>query len=499
MREFLSDKNFITTKLLLGAKLLLILALVIFFIPLFVLPFFDHASADDYICGYHLSNKGFWNYQTSIYNNWGGRFSATFIGSMFARNNFLYDHYYFHSLLFILLNALSVFFLLAVLNRYVLKDKLIKKNFVWIGLLFLALQYCSIAEPSTYIFWFSSAITYQLPVILLQLQIALWIILLYNNNAFVKLLLSLLVVMLLFIINGFNELFIVVQAFLLLLIFLSGLKKKFSKVFIVLLLVFFLASALIVLLSPGIQSRTSVIEPKGFFVGITAFGFHVSETLWNIFKNPLTWLVLVLAYLYGSDNSAKFSNLFCIRSFKEKRWLLPVSWVLFLLSSVSIAVFGLKGGIIPDRYINAVVIITLCFLLWLSFTEGVLAKSKSFTINSLQWQLLIFVLCIVGLLANNYIKEGYKSMIIAPLYNNIMNEREAILKNASGKNGTISLETYDTALKTHLQKDYNKSSKTLYDLVQQKPSFIFFNDDLATQYSTEILQAFYKVDSIIVR
>jgi len=111
----------------------------------------------------------------------------------------------------------------------------------------------------------------------------------------------------------------------------------------------------------------------------------------------------------------------------------------------------------------------------------------------------MFVLSIICLLANNYIKDGYKSMIIAPLYNNIMNEREVILRNASGKNEKVSLETYDTALKDHLANDYSKSSKTLYDLVQQKPSFIFFNDDLATQYSTETLQAFYKVDSIIVK
>ena len=300
MREFLSDKNFITTKLLLGAKLLLILALLIFFVPLFVLPFFDHASADDYICGYHLSNKGLWDYQTFIYNNWSGRFAATFIGSMFARNNFLYDHYYFHSLLLIFLNVFSVFFLLAVLNRYILKDELVKKNFIWIGLLFLALQYCSIAEPSTYIFWFSSAVTYQLPVILLELQVGLWVMALHTNNAFLKITSCAKLILFVFIINGFNELFIIVQAFLLVIIFLSVAKKKLSKIFTLLLVLSFITSALLVLLSPGIQSRTSVIESKGFFVGITAVGFHVAETLWCLFKNPLSWLAIVIVFGYAT-------------------------------------------------------------------------------------------------------------------------------------------------------------------------------------------------------
>ena len=499
MREFLSDKNFITTKLLLGAKLLLILALLIFFVPLFVLPFFDHASADDYICGYHLSNKGLWDYQTFIYNNWGGRFSATFIGSVFARNNFLYDHYYFHSLLLIFLNVFSVFFLLAVLNRYILKDELVKKNFIWIGLLFLALQYCSIAEPSTYIFWFSSAVTYQLPVILLELQVGLWVMALHTNNAFLKITSCAKLILFVFIINGFNELFIIVQAFLLVIIFLSVAKKKLSKIFTLLLLLSFITSALLVLLSPGIQSRTSVIESKGFFVGITAVGFHVAETLWCLFKNPLSWLAIVIVFGYANSNKENLYDLSFIQHCKRKRWLLPVTTLLFLITSVAIAVFGLKGGIIPDRYVNAIIVTMLAFLLLMSFVEGVLTKKQHFNLKSVQMQLMMFVLSMICLLANNYIKDGYKSLIIAPVYNDIMKEREIVLENASGKHETIELKNYDSALKDHLANNYSKSSKTLYDLVQQKPSFIFFNDDLATQYSTETLQAFYKVDSIIVK
>src|SRR6478672_10649205 len=123
MREIFTDKNYITGKLILFAKLLLVVALIVFFAPLFILPFFNHACADDYICGYHLSTKGFWKYQQFIYNNWGGRFAATFTGSLFAKNNYLYDHYYLHSILLLLLNILSAFFMIGVANKYVLKDQ----------------------------------------------------------------------------------------------------------------------------------------------------------------------------------------------------------------------------------------------------------------------------------------------------------------------------------------------------------------------------------------
>jgi len=498
MRELLTDKNFITAKLIVVAKLLLILALIVFFVPLFVLPFFDHASADDYICGYHLATKGFWNYQSFIYNNWGGRFAATFTGALFAKNNFLYSHYYLHSLLLIILNITAVFFILAVINKLVLKDEQVKRNFVFAALLFTALQYCVLVEVSTYIFWFSSAVTYQLPIILLQFQIGLWIVALHTNNAIVKFLSLILLVLLVFIVNGFNELFIVTQVFVLSFVFFSNGYKKLSKSFIVLILISFITSSLIVVLSPGIHSRTDIIEPKSFFTGITAAGFHVAETLWGICRNPLAWIAFAVVFLYGNANNEKLCNYVLMQTCKKKRWLLPVVTVLFVVIAVAIAVFGLKGGIIPDRYVNAVVVVMLCFLLLLCFTEGVLAH-KIFNTYSLQVKLFLLVASIIALLANNYIKDGYKSLISAPVYHAIMNERETILKNAAGKHEMAVLQTYDNALKDHLEKEYSSSPKTLYDLVQQKPSFIFFDDDLVTEYSIGTLKAFYKVDSISVK
>ena len=108
MREIFTDKSFRNRKKLLAAKLLLIIALFVFFAPLIILPFFNHPCADDYICGYQLKEKGFWAYQSFIYQHWGGRFAATFTGSLFALNNYLYDHYYMHSILLLIINFFSI-------------------------------------------------------------------------------------------------------------------------------------------------------------------------------------------------------------------------------------------------------------------------------------------------------------------------------------------------------------------------------------------------------
>ncbi|QEC66821.1 hypothetical protein FRZ67_05700 [Panacibacter ginsenosidivorans] len=499
MREIFTDKNYITGKLIFFAKLLLIVALIIFFAPLFILPFFNHPCADDYICGYHLNTKGFWEYQQFIYNNWGGRFAATFTGSLFAKNNYLYDHYYMHSILLLLLNILSVFFMITVANKYVLKDEHLKKNIVWVCLLYTSLQVCCLVEPSTYIFWFSSAITYQLPVILLQLQLGLWIMVMHTDKAFTKYIAYILLPLMVIIVNGFNELFIIAQAVLLLVVFLSGAGKRISKIFIAIVLLCFVASALVVVLSPGIQSRTAIIEPKGILVGGVAMGYHVAESLWSICMNPFAWFAMSCVFLFGNYRREKLKDLHLIKVFLKRRWLLPAVIVLFLLVAVGIAVTGLKGGVIPDRYINGITSISVTMMLLIAFTEGIALNNFTIKIFSQPVQLFMIIIFFISLLANNYLRDAYKSLIAAPLYDAVMDDRESSLKKAALNKQPAVLESYNNSMQQHLQNEYGHSTKTLYDLVQQKPSFIFFEDDLATEYSIETLKNFYGVDSIIVK
>lgn len=499
MREFLTDKNFITGKFIVFAKLLLAIALLVFFAPLFILPFFNHPCADDYICGYHLSTKGFWEYQSFIYNTWGGRFAATFTGSLFAADNYLYDHYWLHSILLLFVNILSVFFMIAVINNYLLKDKKLQKNLVWVSLLFVALHVCCLAEPSTYIFWFSSAVTYQLPIVLLQFQIGLWVLTLHTNRIAARWLACVLLPLLIVVVNGFNELFIVVQALLLLFIFLSGGHKKVPKFFTIIVWVCFVASALVVLLSPGIQSRTSIIVPKGILVGATALIYHIAESIWYVIKNPFFWFTAVILFVYGNYRREQFRQLAMIKIFISKRWLLPAIIIMFLTVAVGVAVAGLKGGIIPDRYVNGVIIVNIALLLLLAFTEGIVPRSLQVNFISMPLELLVIMAPIVGLLANSYIADAYKSLISAPMYHSIMNERETLLEEAALNKQPAVVESYDASLQKHLRQEYSNSTKTLQDLVQQKPLFIFFEDDLATAYSIETLQHFYRVDTVVVK
>ena len=498
MNKVFNDSNETTGKLPSFARLLLIISLAVFFIPLFVLPFFNHPGADDYMCAIHLRKYGFAGYQSYIYKFWGGRYTATFIGALYASNGFLYNHYSLHSLLLIVLNILSSVFVLNALNTYILKESFIKKNLLLFSLIFTALEITVLAQPSTYIFWFSSAVTYQLPVILIQCQIGLWVLLVHTKRNTTRSFVYVLIPSLIVIINGFNELFVAAEFFMIAFVFIFLKQhKQLSKIFTWLIVTIYVASALIVLLSPGIQSRATNVLPKGLAIGTLVWCYHIAEAGWNIFRQPLFWLTALTMFFAGNYYRQKNSSTFLLKA-NQRKWLLLFFIALFVGITVAIPVAGLKGGIIPGRYLNAVIEIIVPLLMIHFFIAGTAIKENiSLFFIKAKWQ--ITILFCVMLLANSYIAEAYRNLISAPLYNNIMNEREATLKSASAAKDVAHINSYNTALEEHLQSRYSRSTQTWLMLIKERPSFIFFQDDLDLEKNYPTLKEFYQVDSIIVK
>ncbi|MGI8951148.1 MAG: hypothetical protein ACR2FN_06145 [Chitinophagaceae bacterium] len=481
-------------------KIVLIIVLIIFFLPLFILPFYNHACADDYICGYTVNKFSLLNYQKFIYNNWGGRFAATFTGSMFARNYFLYNHYYLHSILFLSLNILSSFFLLRLVHKYLLRDNLSIKNILLHSLIFVALTICAYPEFSTFDFWFSSSVTYQFPIVLFQFTIGFLLILFYTKNRFILVCFTILIPIFISLITAFNELFIVANAFLLFFIFFVDRSKKISRVFLRLAILLFFLSALIVVFSPGSQTRSKIIVPKSIYLFASAITFHMAEVLWNIFKNPFSWLVFFFIFYYAASKKNLFANNITIQFLKRKKWIFLSIILIFLLCAVSFAVLGLKGGLLPERYLNGVTYFTLILLILYSFIAGLQAENLfTFSFEENKKEIFIYTSLIIVLLCNTQIVDEYKSLLIAPTYDKILSAREQTLLHAANNPAKIAtVKSYDLALQDEI-KNNEGNTKTFNDLIQQKPKLLFFQDDLATDYSINILKKFYKLDSIIVK
>lgn len=498
MHELFTDKNFIASKISVFAKILLIISLIAFFLPLIILPFFNHACTDDYFGGYYLNKEGFTHYQEFIYNQWAGRFAATFAGSLFINKGFLYGHYYLHSLLLLLLNFFSLFFLISTINKYVLKEESSHGKKILLTLVFLSLELSCVPQLVTFVFWFSSALTYHAPIVLLQTEIALFIILLNSKSKTSISVCAFLLPVLIFIINGFNELYIVVQLFMFFAIFWSGAYKKFSKLFIIVTIIAYTASAAIVFFAPGDKVRMEGIVPKGIIVGAIAVLYHSAETLWSIFKNPLSWFVFAGVFVYGMQIGKKLHGNVLIKKISQPKWM-PFIIVLFLIIAIGLPVGALKGGVIPERYLNGVAYFVLLLLLVCFLVLGVNSSSNILPFLNSPGKIAFTILFSIGTLCNTYIADAYKSMIIAPMYNTILSERETLLKDAAAKNKIAEVKDYNYALKEHLQTDYSSSTKTLQQYIQQKPPLLFFEDDLATDYSVNVLKNYYGLYNIIIK
>src|SRR5882757_11435182 len=85
-------------------------------LPFIILSFLSFMSGDDYTLYAHYHQYGFWATQRMVYTQWTGRFTSTFLGTLFMKFG-LPDRYYFlHALLLFVGTWGSVFFLLSTVN-----------------------------------------------------------------------------------------------------------------------------------------------------------------------------------------------------------------------------------------------------------------------------------------------------------------------------------------------------------------------------------------------
>jgi len=498
MREIFTDRNFIESKILVLAKIIFLFALVIFFLPLFILPFFNHAGTDDYFYGFNFNSKSLIAYQLFIYNNWSGRFSATFAGCLFTYKDYLFDHYYLHTLLLLFLNFSSILFLITAFDRHVSKTGSTFLRRLMLTTIFLALEICSLPQPSTFLFWFSSSLIYHLPVILMQFQIAVFIVYYNTDRGSLRIIHALLLPVLVFIIIGFNELFIIAEAFFFGVIFFFEWHKPIPVVVKFCMLLAFVAGTAIMVLSPGNQVRMSSIDAKPSYVGFVSVMYNCLQASWYVFKNPYIWFVGSAIFLYAETSKQLWLANKHIRVLLQKKWFILAGFLLFLAGAIAIAVTALKGGLLPERYLNAVNCILLLLLVIIFFVAGLVIKLSLF-LSTPAKKTLIYTSLIAGILCNTYVTDAYKSLIIAPVYNHIMNERELALKQAAvEKNKTATVKSYDAAIENLLQTRYISASATFKKIVQEKPPLLFFADDLADAYSIDILKNYYQLDNIVV-
>ncbi|MFY8003519.1 MAG: DUF6056 family protein, partial [Chitinophagaceae bacterium] len=261
------------------------IAFVTFLAGFVYLSGFNIPMADDYYLLAQVSNKGFWQYQQFIYQQWGGRYTANLFGALFARSGILLKAYWLHSSLLLLLTAASIYFLLNTINRYWLYNIYNKKLLFSASLILTVGVFHIQPQASTAFFWFSSAITYQFAFILLLVQLSFQIALFSGEKSRIN---WPIVILLVIAINGTNEIAALVQGILWLIFTIIHFRKKaINKNWLLVIIVTYAASLMILLLAPGNTERLAQLQQGSFMVAVVASFTRLLYMYWVLASSPL--------------------------------------------------------------------------------------------------------------------------------------------------------------------------------------------------------------------
>lgn len=473
--------------------------LIFFFSAFIILSFFSHPAADDYILGYRIRDEGFWGFQQSIYLHWGGRFTSTFLGAVFAVNDFVFKHYYFHPIVLMLVSFAGIFFCFSSINKYFLKQYYTYLQTLIASAVYLVVLCCCYSEISTAFYWFSSAITYQAPIALFHAGMGSCITAAYLNSK-KKYFYIVVTCLCIAAITGSNEMIAITLGIFL---FLNAVViTRFFPTRIKLLSLYlsiFITGFIILTISPGTKERWTGVLHAGVLKSLLFSVLRVVYTLWHIFKEPVFWFGGVFIFLQANSISSRLQLTF--PAFFN--WLAARKRKMFVLAMVILVanyfpLMYVSNGSLPERATNsavffAILLLYSCFFLYGATTTQKLLFPRRFTY-------ILAVGVSIAIVFNNVCFKLAQNIFAGYFYDKVLTSRENTLASAAKKGqNSVVLPDYDKALKKEVKLSFPQGSRRQVEaLVYRKPEYIYVFDDLATEYSIDVLEKYYKVDSINV-
>ncbi len=476
-----------------NSKKVLYGAIILFILPFILFSFWNFPSADDYMIIDKRSQFSFWQLQSNVYQNWTGRYFATFISSIFSYSGFLYSHYYLHTLLLLSLTVFSWLFCLRQINKYLLYDRLSLSSLVILSLLLLILEINIIPEPVTAFYWFSSAVTYQSPLVLIILLSGIIIKLLFSS--YNKILYFIIACILVILLNGCNEmitLFVLINSAFLLGYYLLTYRKM--PFLIISLFSLNIISACFLLFSPGIWHRESLLNQGSFISGISIAFMRFIVINWFFLKEPLWWFSGFFIYLFFFKN-----NYTAHLIFKSSKRLSFTSLLAFYAGSgllIYIPILYVTNSSLPLRAENIIcflyslillLIITIC-------NSGKTNNTSSSAFSVYQYRYLLFSILIFS---TENMKKVTDSLLSGFFYNQIMKERLSLLENAKRQNEhEVTFDEYEIAVSKKIKEYPAADRQMLRDIIVKPPPIICFGKDL---YDVNYLKELYGIKKLNIR
>jgi hypothetical protein len=471
----------------------LVFFLVVFFGLMLFLALYNHPHTDDYIAMCDVRDYGYWGYEKHIYLTWGGRFLSQYLTKIEAYHNFMLYHYYVHTYVLLVLQFVSFFFLLSVINKYLAGFTTHNRSIVLYTLCYMAVQISSLPEVSSAYYWFSSASNYQPGIILIHTELACLILFFFSGKRAIRNICAVASIVCIILINGNNETSALVNGVILTCSFLLAARKRYLPL-IACATLLYLLSLVFEVTAPGNAMRSAGIPTAGLIKAAFIAAGRTVYACWIVLKNPLFLASAIAVFFAGSYIKPKALP-FVYRVLQNPWMLLIICPILVWI--VFVPILYVSNGSFPERADNIITQFIVMLLLFLLFYIG-----RHFTFSFAKKNLYQFFICllIITLCCNRFYGELIKSCISGKLHDIILTDREHTLMEASRKGQReVSVLSYDLYADSLINTRFNAEREQVKILMQQKPSVLYLYDDLATSSSIDKLKRFYGFQNINVK
>ncbi|MDQ3020792.1 MAG: DUF6056 family protein [Bacteroidota bacterium] len=431
-----------------------VIFLFLFFaiIPFLIISIYVNPCWDDFEYSEIAYQNGFFQSQNIWYQTWSGRYFSTAVLS--ALNPLLFRSilgYKIIILVFILLFLLSVYFLVSEIG----KDIFSKKEKLICTLSFCYLIFYGMPTITLALFWFSSAVIYQLANTMTVVLILLLIKFNRYQNQKISFTLVLSICLLIFAIEGSNEVTMLTTTLFFVILFMINIihTKKLNKYLFIFAAVSLVSFALVYSapgnnyrLSTNPESHQLIFSIKNSIIDLLKF------IMYRIYNLPLLIFTVLFVSFYSKHISIKKpQNILNVNP------VLSLSlYLLILFSGIFVSYYSL-GTATPFRTLNVIYVLFLAgwFINIIIIINYFYAKRK-IKIKSLPgYAYVILSIAVLFSFARetNSIKVAYKDLL----------------------NGTAQL--FDSELKERYRKIYSDTSDTCeVDSLTAIPKSFFYYD-----------------------
>ena len=473
--------------------------LITFFALIAWLCFFQFPYLDDCMTGYLVQKYGLWGSIVNYLEVSNGRFSSIPFYLLITSSRILMDQYYGLTLIILLgLSYIPYFSFVKIFSRLLFDIQLNNKQAVFIAAALMMTFIALVPDPSTFLFWIATVVTYTIPFGLFLWLLCAWAIF-FRRDQQHHWKWATIISFLTFFFAGTNEILMFYAAGLPILIgcFLLISRKRIPPQIYMIAAIAIIAG-LVVVVIPGAQARRSFnVVPQSVLTSAVGSVFRTIEYLQIILSNPLFYVSCFGILLLATHLKVGIKDYFAT---KRSHWVLEIGVLIAVMYVFDLILRQVGNIITPARAQNNLLSLTIIGFWWILIinVRSLAPVIDIFRINPMPLKKLFIGLLTVGLLFSGFAWQLLDNLVTLPIHKEIIQNRIDLIREAKAKGEkSVFIPLYPESVKAMIQQKFPNKVNFITEKFAFPPAFSFFLNGPDRQDNVYIYAEYYGIDTII--